>query len=131
MPKLKPHSKALREFYFWSGIIATFCYRIIVVLNNYSTLWSTISWYVGTVGFIIYFAHRFEVSEKRYELLVKYKILNKIKRSKDFSPAEKEASDYVLGTLLSTKERWNFIFIFVASTIALIWGAYLDFWLMK
>ncbi len=131
MQKLKPHSKALREFYFWSGIVATFCYRIIVVLNNYSTLWSTISWYVGTVGFIIYFAHRFEVSEKRYELLKKYKILGKIKRSKDFSPVEKEASEYVLGTLLSTKERWNFIFIFVASTIALIWGAYLDFWLQK
>jgi hypothetical protein len=131
MAVIKPHSKALREFYFWSGIIATFCYRIIVVLNNYSTYWSTISWYVGTVGFIVYFAHRFEVSEKRYELLVKYKILNKIKRSKEFSAAEKEASDYVLGTLLSTKERWNFIFIFVASTIALIWGAYLDFWLKK
>lgn len=131
MSKIKPHSKALREFYFWSGIVATFCYRIIVVLNNYSTYWSTISWYVGTVGFIVYFAHRFQVSEKRYELLIKYKILNKIKRSKEFSAAEKEASDYVLGTLLSTKERWNFIFIFVASTIALIWGAYLDFWLKK
>lgn len=128
---IKPSPKPLREFYFWSGIIATFCYRIIVVLNNYSTYWSTVSWYVGTIGFIVYFAHRFEVSEKRYELIKKYHLLGKIKRSKDFSPAEKDASEYVLGTLLSTKEKWNSIFIFVASTIALIWGAYLDFWLKK
>jgi len=69
MQKIKPHSKFTREFYFWSGIVATFAYRIIVVLNNYSTFWSTISWYIGTVGFIIYFAHRYQVSEKRYELL--------------------------------------------------------------
>ncbi len=131
MTLVKPHSKALREFYFWSGIVATFCYRIIVVLNNYSSYWSTVAWYVGTVGFIVYFAHRFQVSERRYELLKKYKILNKIQRSNEFSKNEKDASEYVLGTLLSTKERWNFIFIFVASTIALVWGAYLDFWLSK
>lgn len=131
MQKIKPHSKLAREFYFWSGIVATFCYRIIVVLNNYSTMWSTISWYIGTVGFIIYFAHRYQVSERRYELLKKYRILNKIKRSTQFSKEEKAASEYILGTLLSTKERWNFIFIFVASTIALIWGLYLDVILLK
>lgn len=131
MSPIKPHSKLTREFYFWSGIVATAAYRIIVVLNNYSTFWSTISWYVGTVGFIIYFAHRYQVSERRYELLKKYKLLSKIKRSSIFSPAEKDASEYILGTLLSTKERWNFIFIFVASTIALIWGLYLDVILLK
>ena len=131
MQKLKPHSKFTREFYFWSGIVATFAYRIIVVLNNYSTLWSTISWYIGTVGFIIYFAHRYQVSEKRYELLKRYKLLDKIKRSKELSQTEKEASEYIVGTLLSTKERWNFIFIFVASTIALVWGLYLDVILLK
>lgn len=131
MSPIKPHSKLTREFYFWSGIVATAAYRIIVVLNNYSTFWSTISWYVGTIGFIIYFAHRYQVSERRYELLKKYKLLSKIKRSSIFSPAEKDASEYILGTLLSTKERWNFIFIFVASTIALIWGLYLDVILLK
>lgn len=128
---IRPSPKPLREFYFWSGIIATFCYRIIVVLNNYSSYWATFSWYVGTVGFMVYFAHRYSVSEKRYELIKKYHLLGKIKRSGDFNAKEKEASEYVLGTLLSTKEKWNSIFIFVASTIALIWGAYLDFWLKK
>lgn len=127
----KPHSRLARELYFWSGIVATFAYRIIVVLNNYSTFWSTISWYIGTVGFIIYFAHRYQVSERRYELLKKYNLLAKIKRSSAFSAAEKDASEYTLGTLLSTKERWNFIFIFVASTIALVWGLYLDVFLQK
>lgn len=131
MSHLQPHSKFVRGFYFWSGIVATFCYRIIVVLNNYSSYWSTVSWYVGTVGFIIYFSHRYQVSEKRYELLKKYNLLGKIKRSKDFTPKDKEVSEYVLGTLLSTKEKWNSIFIFVASAIALVWGAYLDFWLKK
>lgn len=131
MQNPQPHSRFAREFYFWSGIVATAAYRIIVVLNNYSSFWSTLAWYVGTIGFIVYFAHRYQVSERRYELLKKYKILSKIKRSTQFTKAEKAASDYVLGTLLSTKERWNFIFIFVASTIALIWGLYLDVILLK
>ena len=131
MSKFDPSPKPVREFYFWSGIVATFCYRIIVVLNNYSAYWSTVSWYVGTVGFIVYFYHRYMVSEKRAKLIKQYHLLGKIKRSKDFTVQEKEASNYVLGTLLSTKEKWNSIFIFVVSAIALVWGAYLDFWLKK
>ena len=123
----RPSPKWLREFYFWSGIVATFCYRIIVVLNNYSSYWSEVAWYVGTIGFVIYFYHRYQVSEKRSKLIKKYHLLSKISHSRLFTAKEKEASTYVLGTLVSTKEKWNYIFIFVASFIALGWGIYLDF----
>ena len=43
-----------RWFFFIAGIIATLAYRIIIVLN---ADWIRIAWYVGTVGFILYFWH--------------------------------------------------------------------------
>lgn len=127
MEKPKLHSKSLRLFFFWAGILATFCYRAIVVVNNYSQFWAQVFWYVGTVGFIFYFAHRYQISEKRAKLIREYKLDEKIKMSSDFSPDEKDVMKYIFDTLQSSKEKWNYYFIFASSAVALILGFYLDF----
>ena len=127
MEKPKLHSNALRLFFFWAGILATFCYRAIVVVNNYSHLWAQIFWYVGTIGFIIYFIHRYQISEKRTKLIKDYKLDEKIKISSDFSPDEKDVMKYIFNTLQSSKEKWNYYFIFASSAAALVLGFYLDF----
>lgn len=126
MENLKPHSPLIREFFFWSGIVATFAYRVIVVLNNYNLLWAQIAWYVGTIGFIIYFIHRYQISEKRAKLIRKYSLDRKVSELSELSTDEKLSLGYILDTLKSTKEKWNSIFIFLASGIALMWGIYLD-----
>jgi len=127
MEKPKLHSNALRLLFFWSGIIATFCYRAIVVVNNYSKLWAQVFWYVGTVGFIVYFAHRYQISEKRAKLINEYNLDGKIKKLDGLTQEEKDAMEYIFNTLQSSKEKWNYIFIFVSSAIALVLGLYLDF----
>lgn len=127
MPQIKPNPKPVRIFYFWSGIIATFAYRIIVIINNYSKDWAQISWYIGTIGFVIYFLHRYQVSEKRADLIRDYKLIEKTQKCDNLQGNEKEAIGYILNTLLSTKEKWNYIFIFLMSIIAFIIGIYLDF----
>ena len=127
MEKPKVHSKGIRLFFFWSGIIATFCYRAIVVVSNYSHVWAQIFWYIGTIGFIIYFIHRYQISGKRAKLIKNYKLAQKVKDLKELSGEEKDALSYIFKTLQSSKEKWNSIFIFVSSFIALILGLYLDF----
>ncbi len=127
MEKPKLHSKAVREFFFWTGIVATFCYRIIVVLNDYSPTLAKASWYIGTVGFILYFLHRYEISEKRAKLIRDLNLSEKIQKLEGLPADDREALDYILNTLKSTKEKWNYIFIFVISALALLLGFFLDF----
>ena len=62
---IEPNPRPVRLFFFWTGIIATIAYRIIVVLNMYSPLWVKIAWYIGTVGFVFYFWHRYKIAQKR------------------------------------------------------------------
>jgi len=57
--------KFYRVWLFWVGVIATIAYRIIVILNYYSQVWVEIAWYIGTIGFIWYFAHRYRVEKRR------------------------------------------------------------------
>jgi len=45
----------------------------------------------------------------------------------NLSQEQIEANEYILTTLISTKEKWNYIVIFVTSFLALIIGIYLDF----
>ncbi len=127
MEDFKPHSKIVRLFYFWAGIIATLAYRVIIIFTNFDPLWNKVSWYIGTIGFIFYFAHRFRISEKREHLIIKYKLDKKIARLDGLADDDKAAMGYVFGTLVSSKERWNSIFIFVTSGLALLIGIYLDF----
>lgn len=115
-----------RNLFFWFGIIATVCYRAIVILNHYSSKIALAAWYIGTVGFILYFWHRYVVSEKRVKLIKQHDLINAVKQT-NLSLPQIEANEYILTTLLSTKEKWNYIVIFVTSFLALIIGIYLDF----
>lgn len=127
MTKPTTSPKYLRMIYFWSGIIATLAYRVIIVLTNVDAFWLKLCWYVGTIGFIIYFVHRFEISEKREKLIENQKLIEKVDRTNAFSKDDKDALLYILNSLKISSERFNFIFIFVTSALALIIGIYLDF----
>jgi len=119
------HSKALREFYFWAGIVATFAYRIIIVLTNYP-FWLKLTWYVGTIGFVVYFIHRYQISERRAKLITEHGLADKVATLSELSADDKAAMGYLFQTLESSKEKWNYIFIFVMSGVALLWGIVTD-----
>lgn len=116
----------IRNLFFWFGIIATVCYRAIVVLNHYSKSVALLAWYIGTIGFILYFWHRYLVSEKRVKLIIEHDLIASVAKT-NLHKDQIEANEYILTTLLSTKEKWNYIVIFVTSILALIIGLYLDF----
>lgn len=116
----------MRNLFFWCGIFATICYRAIVVLNHYSKTISLIAWYVGTIGFILYFWHRYIVSERRVKLIKEHDLIAAVSKT-NLTREQIEANEYILTTLLSTKEKWNYIVIFVTSILAMIIGIYLDF----
>ncbi len=127
MEKVKTSPNIMRLFYFWSGIIATFAYRIIIVLNFYSTAWVKISWYVGTIGFIVYYIHRFEISQKRSRVIIEHQLREKLNHLDKLGKSDHEALAYILETLVSSKEKWNNYFIFILSGLALLAGIIFDF----
>lgn len=123
--QLTSSSHAYRMFVFWIGIMATIAYRAIIIVGRYSELWVDIIWYAGTIGFVWYFAHRFHIEEKRDHIITSQNLIKKVKASKDIKKEDREALEYTLKSLVSSKSRWNYIVIFVASTLALIYDVML------
>ena len=124
MPKL--HRSAYRIFVFAVGVIATIAYRSVIILNNYSRLWVKILWYIGTIGFIWYFAHRFNIENKRDRLIEKLKLIKKIEADRSFNSDEKNALSYILKTLSTSLAKWNYIAIFFFSGLAIAYALYTD-----
>ena len=122
---IQPNPKPIRLFFFWTGIIATVAYRIIIVLNIYSALWVKIAWYIGTIGFVLYFWHRYDIAKKRAELIKNNNLIEAIK-SCQIEPVKKQALHYLVETSLTSKSKWNSGLIFVLSLAALILGIILD-----
>ena len=114
---IEPSPKLIRWFFFWAGLIATIAYRIIIVLNLYSALWVKVSWYIGTVGFILYFGHRYDVAKKRANLVRDHNLLSCLDNC-NIEPDQKQALQYLVKTSLTSKSRYNSGLIFVLSVLA-------------
>ncbi|MBZ9577728.1 hypothetical protein KJA13_01680 [Patescibacteria group bacterium] len=123
---IEPNPKPVRLFFFWAGITATIAYRIIIILNWYSPLWVKVAWYIGTVGFVLYFGHRFNIARKRANLVKDYKLIETVDKADCISSQKKLALHYLVKTSLTSKSRWNSAVIFILSVIALLVGIFID-----
>jgi hypothetical protein len=115
-------SKFYRRWMFVLGIIATIAYRIIVVLNGYNQIYVQIAWYIGTIGFVWYFAHRFKIENRRDKLITDLGLEEKIRNNQVLTNKERESLVYILKGLQTSLSKWNYIAIFFFSAIALIYG---------
>ena len=121
MKKLKPHSKPIRLAFFFTGIIATISYRIIIIFSGYSEFWVNLCWYIGTIGFVIYFLHRYNISENRADMIEEQELSKKVDQT-NLSTEDKVAMKYVFKSLEVSSERWIYITI-----LDLLIVIYLDF----
>jgi len=115
----------IKWIFFWAGVIATFAYRVIIVLNFYSPYWVKVFWYIGTAGFILYFGYRFDIQRREKNLIKDYDLVGAVKKSK-LKGKQKKVLEYVIKTNLNSKAKWNSLFIFLLSILALVIGILLD-----
>lgn len=120
------HRPATRAFFFWTGIVATILYRAIIFFTSANPVLLRGIWYVGTIGFIVYFLHRYDIAKRRSRVIQELKLAEKIPQLKELSDADRAGLDYLFATLQSSREKWNYYVIFASSIIALLAGMYMD-----
>ena len=123
---MQTHSKPIRTLYFTIGAIATIAYRVIIILSGVNEFYLNLAWYVGTIGFIIYFAHRYQISESRAKLIQEKQLDEKIGEA-NLSEDDRQAMEYIFKSLKVSTEKVIYIIIFISSGLALLAGIYKDF----
>lgn len=128
MTEFKTHHRFYRELVFYIGVIATIVYRIIIFLNRLPNhFWADVAWYIGTIGFIWYFAHRYNIEENRWLIIKERNLEEKVSKGNALSNDDREVLVKTLHSLESSKAKWNYIVIFVVSGLALLWDIMLRF----
>jgi len=123
----KCRENSISWIFFIIGLIATVAVRAVTVLVHIDPVYGQIAWYVGVLGFFIFFVYKFKVEHARSQLIKKSRLMQKISQEDNIEKGDRELIGSLLCALSSNKDRINYFVIFVSSAIALAIAIYLDF----
>lgn len=113
--------------FFIIGLIAIIAVRAVTILEHVKPAYGKIAWYVGIIGFFIYFAYKYKVEHSRSRLIIHDKLVDKILQDGSIGKEDRRTIGAVLCALSSSKDRINYFIIFASSAVVLIIAFYLDF----
>lgn len=101
------------------GLISAVAFRLLTILNSTRPDLVRPVWYVGVIGYILFFAYRYYISEKRKKTILKNHLLTKIRSEALLSVDDREQLEYVMASIVKSKENINYLFIFILSLVAI------------
>ena len=82
------------------------------------------AWYIGVLGYIMFFGFRYYIARKRRNTIQQYNLLEKLDAS-DMEKESKEEIRYLLDSLIKSREILNYRYIFVTSGVAILLDIFL------
>ncbi|MBU2044338.1 MAG: hypothetical protein KJ977_01155 [Candidatus Omnitrophica bacterium] len=113
--------------FFLIAIIATISIRAVNLAFNFSPLLSKVFWYLGVVGFFLFFIYKFKYHNRLHREFKKTGIVQKLLSKQPLSEYDYGLLGTVICQLNSKKDKVNFFIIFFFSGLALILAIYFDF----
>jgi hypothetical protein len=82
--------------------------------------------YLGVMGYLIFFAHRYHIATRRVGVLRNLELLKKVEERRTLSDKDYEGLEYIMWSLSVSKERMNYLVIFAFSILAIAGSLVLD-----
>lgn len=105
--------------FFYLGMVSALLFRSTIVVNHFNPLLGRMFWYIAVSGYIFFFGYRFYIAKKRRSVILKQELQEKVKQC-DLSPQNKESINYLLSSIVKSKEMLNYIVIFILSLMAIV-----------
>lgn len=113
--------------FFIIGIIAAISIRVVTILANLRPIYGQIAWYIGVLGFLIFFIYKFIIEKRRQRIIKNKDIMSKIIKQENLTDEDRKLISDILCSLTSNKDKINYFIIFFTSAFALIVAIYFDF----
>ncbi|MDI6727784.1 MAG: hypothetical protein QMD44_02505 [Thermodesulfovibrionales bacterium] len=122
MNNRKPHTLPSSVIYcfFALGIVSAIAFRAIIVLQRLEPSWVRPVWYVGVLGYMVFFLYRYYISEKRKKAIEKFQLIEKVKANACLTEEDREVVIYLLSSIRKSPENVNYFIIFLLSILAII-----------
>ena len=92
-------------FFLVVGLLSAMAFRLLTIVSFFKPALVRPIWYTGVIGYILFFAYRFYISEKRKKVIRANRLLEKILHDDEISREDREDIAYVLSSIIKSKEH--------------------------
>ncbi len=107
------------------GLVSAISFRTLTIVHALRPEWMRGIWYFGVIGYILFFAYRYYISIKRKRAIAENRLQEKVTNGA-LSDDDRELINYVLASIMKSKENINYLFIFAMSIIAIVVDIFLN-----
>ncbi|MFA7384048.1 MAG: hypothetical protein WC001_11415 [Desulfurivibrionaceae bacterium] len=100
------------------GLLSAVAFRLLTIINTFNPALLRPVWYFGVIGYILFFAYRYHITEKRKAAIRANRLLEKIQSPGEITGEDRALIAYVLSSIIKSKENLNYLFIFLLSLVA-------------
>lgn len=118
---------AISWIFFFIAIVAVIAIRAVNVVLDFNPMLAKIFWYVGVIGFFVFFIYKYKYDSAIQKELTKTKLVDRMLIKDKLDDHDYEILGTILCKLSSKKDRINYFFIFFFSGLALALAIYTDF----
>lgn len=118
--KQPPHTlpPAVINLFFIIGLISALSFRSLMALKEMQPELFRPVWYLGIIGYILFFSYRYIISQKRKKTITDYDLITKVQRG-ELKESDRQAIIYLLASIKKSRENFNYLFIFATSALAI------------
>jgi hypothetical protein len=121
MTEHKPHivPKYVIYAFFILGLVSAIAFRAIIVLQHLDPAWVRPVWYIGAIGYFLFFLYRYAITKKRKRAVEHFQLIEKIRENACLTEEDREVVLYLLSSIKYSLEDINYAIIFLLSVIAI------------
>jgi hypothetical protein len=110
--------KSVVYAFFILGLISAIAFRAIILFQRLEPLWVRPVWYIGTIGYFLFFLYRYAITKKRKKAIEEFQLIEKVKANACLSDQDREVVLYLLSSIRLSLEDINYAIIFILSLVA-------------
>jgi hypothetical protein len=111
--------------FFWLGLTAAVCIRSLTLLAHYSPAASTWVWRFAMLSYTFFFGYRYLIGRRRRNIIRDNCLIDEMEKAEALDPSSRQATLYILNSIMRSKELFNYAFICILSVVALLLDLFL------
>jgi len=119
--------KYIVYFFFIIGLLSAIAFRSIIIFQHIEPPWVRPVWYIGTIGYFLFFLYRYNITKKRKKAVDDFQLIEKLRSEASLTEKDREVVLYLLSSIKLSLEDMNYAIIFILSVVAVIADVLLTF----
>lgn len=115
-----PLPKWMIYLFFFIGVLSALSIRVLIVFQHLNPAYVRLFWYIGTLGYFIFFMYRYFISNKRKRAVRNFDLIRKIEGGGELSIDERRVVGYLLKSIDNSLENYNYMVIFLSTAVAIV-----------